>query len=191
MENASRSRKHMNRCSRLSLMIVVPFWAFVSPLVVSTEANRGPELSFQYCTDSTYQQYGSTLASVQHQYIPFPRLTLVVVPTHAKAFAFRECSVQWLPLTDRVLGLAGWGFMLYRPLCYGSSLGYTLLRTQAACCPDAQAFLVLFCVIMPPAVVRASKKAAKAFAAGYRHTFAGTWGLKGSGLAGVAAANSC
>jgi hypothetical protein len=37
-----------------------------------------------------------------------------------------------------------------------------------------------------------AKKAAKAFATGYRHTFARTWGLKGLGAGrGVAAANSC
>ena len=104
MENAPRSRKHMNRCSRLSLMIVVPFWAFVSPLVVSTEPNRGPELSFQYCTDSTYQQYGSSDSPRSTSINTFPRLTLVVVPTHAKAFAFRECSVQWLAPTTGYLG---------------------------------------------------------------------------------------
>ena len=115
MENAPRSRKHMNRCSRLSVMIVVAFWAVVSPLVVSTEANRGPELSFQYCTDSAYQQYGSSDS---------PRFDinkyLVEIDTCSRTYAregvrFPRVLHAMVGADDRVLGLAGWGFMLVPP----------------------------------------------------------------------------
>jgi hypothetical protein len=115
MENAPRSRKHMNRCSRLSVMIVVAFWAVVSPLVVSTEANRGPELSFQYCTDSAYQQYGSSDS---------PRFDinkyLAEIDTCSRTYAregvrFPRVLPAMVGADDRVLGLAGWGFMLVPP----------------------------------------------------------------------------
>ena len=96
-------------------MIVVAFWAVVSPLVVSTEANRGPELSFQYCTDSAYQQYGSSDS---------PRFDinkyLAEIDTCSRTYAregvlFPRVLRAMVGADDRVLGLAGWGFMLVPP----------------------------------------------------------------------------
>jgi hypothetical protein len=49
----------MNPWNRLFAVIAI-CWAIASPLLIATEANRGPAQASHDCSDSAYQQYGSS-----------------------------------------------------------------------------------------------------------------------------------
>jgi hypothetical protein len=101
----------MNRWNRVFVVIVV-FWAIVSPLLVATEANRGPEQAFQYCTDSAYRQYGSS-DSGQFDMNKYIAEGDVCSRAHARdGVRLPRVLRAMVGTDDRILGLAGWGFML-------------------------------------------------------------------------------
>ncbi len=101
----------MNLWLRLSVVIAV-CWAIVSPLLIAEEANRGPELALHDCTDFAYQRYGASDS---------PQFDLKRYIAEADG-CNRACARDGVPLSrvlsamsgsgDRILGLAGWGFLL-------------------------------------------------------------------------------
>jgi hypothetical protein len=100
----------MNLWNR-SFVVIAICWAIVSPLLIATEANRGPAQALRDCSDSAYQQYGSNDS---------PRFDTYRYIAEADAcnHAYARDGVR-LPrvLTamfgsgDKILGVAGWGFL--------------------------------------------------------------------------------
>src|SRR5580692_1480770 len=101
----------MNPWSRLFVVIAI-CWAIVSPLLIAIEANRGPAQALHDCSDSAYQQYGSSGS---------PRFDMYryIAEMDACNHAYTRDGVR-LPRAlramfgsgDRILGVAGWGFLL-------------------------------------------------------------------------------
>ncbi len=101
----------MNLWLRLSVVIAV-CWAIVSPLLIAAEANRRPELALHDCTDFAYQRYGASDS---------PQFDLKRYIAEADG-CNRAYARDGVPLSrvlsamsgsgDRILGLAGWGFLL-------------------------------------------------------------------------------
>jgi hypothetical protein len=101
----------MNPWKRLFVGIVI-CWAIVSPLLIAIEANRGPAQALHDCSDSAYQQYGSSDS---------PRFDMYryIAEMDACNHAYTRDGVR-LPRAlramfgsgDRILGVAGWGFLL-------------------------------------------------------------------------------
>ena len=101
----------MNGWNRLFVVIAVG-WAIVSPFLVAREANRAPELTFYSCADSAYREYGSSDS-------PLFNMNRYIAETNACSQAYVRDGVRvprvlraMVGTDDRILGLAGWGFML-------------------------------------------------------------------------------
>ena len=101
----------MSGWNRLFVVIAV-CWAIVSPILVTREANRVSELTFHNCADSAYREYGSSDS-------PLFNMNRYIAETNACSQVYTRDGVR-LPRVvramgstdDRILGLAGWGFML-------------------------------------------------------------------------------
>jgi hypothetical protein len=101
----------MNPWNRLFVVIAI-CWAIVSPLLIAAEANRGPAQALHDCSDSAYQQYGSSDSARFDMY-------RYIAEKDACNHAYARDGVH-LPRVlsamfgggDRILGVAGWGFLL-------------------------------------------------------------------------------
>lgn len=101
----------MNRWKRLFVVIGV-CWAIVSPLLVAGEANRGPELAFHGCSDSAYQQYGSSDSpkfDINRYIAEMDACTRVHARDHVGLARLIRAMAGG---GDKILGLAGWGLLL-------------------------------------------------------------------------------
>jgi hypothetical protein len=109
---AGNTGRYMKKLWHRLFAVIAVCWAIVSPLLVAAEANRVPDLTYLYCTDSAYQQYGSS-DSARFD------MNRYIAETDACSRVYARDGVR-LPRVlsamvgagDRILGLAGWGFML-------------------------------------------------------------------------------
>ena len=79
----------MNPWNRLFVVIAI-CWAIVSPLLAATEANRGAAQALHDCSDSAYQQYGSSDSPRFDVYRYIAEMDACNHATHATVSVFRE-----------------------------------------------------------------------------------------------------
>ena len=101
----------MNPWKRLFVGIVI-CWAIVSPLLIAIEANRGPARALHDCSDSAYQQYGSSDSPRFDMYRYIAEMDACNHTYTRDGVRLPRALRAMFGSGDRILGAAGWGFLL-------------------------------------------------------------------------------
>jgi hypothetical protein len=93
----------MNPWNRLFVVIAI-CWVIVSPLLIATEADRGPAQALHDCSDSAYQQSGQATRLGLTCIDTLQRRMRVIMPTLATVSVFRERLARCSAVATGYLG---------------------------------------------------------------------------------------